>query len=111
MEQTSSHHCGERYLLPVQIQVMADHRLQSAVHQADVFLGVQIVFPTAEFLVALSLTAFEQHQASSLEDFVTIHCSYGDRSLGEIQLAESLISCSQSQKLFDVSLSKKKKKL
>lgn len=58
--------------------------------------------------MALSLTAFEQHQASSLEDFVTIHCSYGDHSLGEIQLAESLISCSQSQKLFDASLSKKK---
>lgn len=64
-----------------------------------------------EFSMVLSPTAFKQYQASPLELFLAILYSCGDSSLGEIQPAESLISCSWSQKfLFDVAFWKKKEK-
>lgn len=58
-------------------------------------------------LVVPSPTASKQYQARPLELFSAIPYSCEDSSLGEIQPAESLISCSWSQKfLFDVPLSK-----
>lgn len=85
-------------------------------HHADISTESKLSFSTAIYhtlqsSVFPSLTAFKQYQTSLLELFLATLYSGEDSSLDEIQHAESLISCSWSQKfLFDVAFSKKKKK-
>lgn len=81
-------------------------------HQADVSRESKQGFPTAlhhtsESSVVPSRTPLKRYQASPLELFSATLYSCGDSSLGELQPAESLISCAWAQKLlFDVSFSK-----
>lgn len=81
-------------------------------HHADISGASKLGFSTAihhtlESSVFPSLIAFKQYQTSPLELFLATLYSCEDSSLDEIQPAESLISCSWSQKfLFDVAFSK-----